>query len=42
MTDQHRLEAKAGVTAAWWVTLVYCLCWALLVAAGSYIIQRAF
>jgi hypothetical protein len=42
MTDQHRLEAKAGVPGARWVTLVYWLCWALLAAVGFFVIQRAF
>lgn len=40
MTDKHRLETAAGNIRSWWATMLYWICWALLLAMAGYIVLR--
>jgi len=40
MADKHRLEVKHGAPRVWWSTLLYWICWGLLVALAGYTVVR--
>lgn len=38
MLDKHRLESRQAIERAWWVEMLYWLCWASLFSLVTYIL----
>jgi hypothetical protein len=40
MLDKQRLEANAGARQLWWSSLLYWICWGVLIALAVYVAAR--